>query len=209
VFLRRLGRAAALIALVLLPAGVGVTEPVVPVVVPDSVDLPVPAFRQQADHWCWLAVAEMVVYYKRWGASPRQCEILEIGSGAEKGACCADPGRCDRAGSLAEIRRVIDHFGGASSARTPRLSPRALYDVLRDGHVVVAALADPTGGPGHVVVIKGLRFQIRWHPPRNPNEPPGQEIVPWVSINDPRGIITESTPYENLARYWAESIVVE
>jgi hypothetical protein len=201
-------RLAVLAALLLLPI-VGGGEPVVPVVVPDSVDLPVPAFRQQADQWCWLAVAEMIVFYKKWGASPSQCELLEIGTGAPKGACCADPKRCDRPGLLSEIRRVIEHFGGAASAQTPPLSPRALYGALRDGHVVVAALADPAGRSGHVVVIKGMSFRVRWHPPRNADEPPGQEIVPWVSINDPRGIITESVPYEALARNWAASIVVE
>jgi len=193
----------------LLAVAIGASEPVVPVAAPNPVDLPVPAFRQQADNWCWLAAAEMVVYYKKWGHSPKQCELLEAGIGAPNGACCADPAKCDRPGSLAEIRRVIAHFGGAASALVPALRPEALYRTLQAGHVVVAALQHPAGGPGHVVVIKGLRFQVRWLPPRTDGGPPVQLIEPWVSINDPRGIITESLPYANLAPYWVSSVIVE
>lgn len=184
-------------------------DPVEPVVVPNPVDLPVPAIQQRTDNWCWLAAAEMVVYYRRWGLAPGQCEIMEIGMGAGPGTCCREPAACDRPGSIRELGRVIEHFGRTRATITGPLPVEVLYEALRRDCVVVAALTAPGAARGHVVVIKGLRYVVKWLAPEQAGRPPVQRVVPYLAVNDPRGIITESVPYETLIRIWTSSIVVE
>lgn len=174
---------------------------------PDSIDLPVPAISQKADNWCWLAVAEMIVFYEKWGLSPTQCEILEIGNGLSKDSCCTDPSACDRPGSLTEIQRIIKHFSQAEAVLTPPLSVEALREALKRGHPVIASLQHPGQPIGHVIVIKGLSYRLHWLPGEG-DGPTRPVAIPQVAVNDPRGIITETVPYANLRNYWVASIVV-
>ena len=184
-------------------------NPVDLVVVPNPVDLPVPVIRQKADNWCWLAVAEMVIYYKKWGLAPTQCEILEAGAGVEPGTCCDDPSNCDRPGALHDIRRAVEHYSRRRTQLAGPLPDSVLYRYLKREMPVIAAVRAPGAKLGHVVAIRGLRYVVKWLPAAKKGGPPRQVVVPYARINDPRGILTEEIPYPNLMAVWERSIVIE
>ncbi len=172
--------------------------------IPPGVYLPVPMIRQTTPVWCWLAASEMVIRYKTWGKSIRQCEIYEIVHKLPTDACCANPEKCMRTGGLREIQAIIGHFGGRQSRLAPATDPMQLHRLLSAGHVVVAALM-MTPHTGHVVVIRGMDFQ-----PRIVKTPKGLEtkMVPVLLVNDPLSFITQRVEYAKLLPHWAASIIV-
>ncbi len=165
--------------------------------------LPVPEVTEQTPIWCWLAVSEMGLRYRR-GGSPKQCQMLEIGLRTLPGYCCSAPQRCLRAGSMEEIRRILGVLGGIHTQSAGPLQPMALYQVLRSGSPVIAAIS--TGSSiGHTIMIRGMRFESRtvWTP-----FGPRTEQVPIVLINDPMSYFAHEVPYATLQRQWLSSIVV-
>ena len=184
-----------------------------PAAIRQPVSLNVPHVRQQSANWCWLAVAQMVIGYKQWGASPSQCRLLEIGFGYPQNYCCGWQSRCDRGGTLEEIGRIVEYYSGRQVFLGPPIEPEELYQVLSNGDVVIARIVvppsqgGPTAGPaGHTVVIKGIRWA---QGTVSQGGQSFQAVVPMILVNDPSQATTVEATYDELARYWEKSIIVD
>jgi len=168
---------------------------------PPPVVLPVPTVTQDTMVWCWLAVSEMVIRYRNWGAGFRQCQMMEVGYRVPPGTCCGNPNLCARPGSIQEIQGVIASFGGRFSSLAPPTNYQVLYNILQSGRPVIAQIA--TGGSiGHVVVIRGMGFQ----PFINMLGMP--DVAPILMINDPMSIVPAQVPYAQFLAIWRASIIV-
>jgi hypothetical protein len=173
--------------------------------VPPPVAPPVPQIAQQSLDWCWLAVSEMIIRYKDWGISPKQCEILEVGYFLSPGTCCQAPWMCDRPGSLDEVQRIIAYYSRAFSRLAPPTDPMRLYRLLSRGHVVIAQLQNTNNPICHLVILRGMRFALI-----TSATPSGLVLtaVPMVLVNDPGSYLISKMPYQMLLYYWRASIIV-
>ncbi len=129
------------------PAGVG------PMVIPPSVDLPVPQVPQLQTEWCWAACTEMVA---RWLGvdGVRQCELANFLHGQTR--CCTAPSSdaCNQPAPFASVIPVYRHVGVAGIGPDRPLTANTLVAELAAGRAVEVAFAW-VGGGGHVVIVHG------------------------------------------------------
>lgn len=171
----------------------------------------VPFVRQHTGMWCWLAVAEMALRYKK-GASPPQCRLADLAFALPPGSCCK-PGRCQKGASLNVIKELLAKRGVKSRLQGPEISFEEVYNLLEKRNIFIVRLVRRSRsmirvGPkslGHVVVLRGVRFVPP--PPRSPlaiqNRP-----MPLVLINDPRFFRPIEVPFVDVASNWEGMLVV-
>ncbi|OWY23966.1 hypothetical protein C7N43_36095 [Sphingobacteriales bacterium UPWRP_1] len=159
------------------------------------VDLYIQNIAQQTITWCWAAVAQQIIFWKR-NYSPNQCELVAIAYNANAQYCCAYPQACTVTGSLEQIQSLIMYYGGSFSAITPPADPYSLYQTLAAGRAVILALQS-TPFSGHVVVVRGMEWvQTAWG------------MQPVLYINDPMSYFSKPVPFYDLLGYWQAAIVV-
>lgn len=160
------------------------------------VDLGIPNLPQQTDVWCWAAVAEQIIRWRKWGQGLGQCELVSIANGFPAPYCC-DPRNaygspvCRRTGHIQEIAALINHFGGGYARIAPPTHPAVLYQALASGRPIILALSSGFGG--HVVVVRGML--------------PAPD--PLLLVNDPMSWITQPVPFSWIMPYWQAAIVVD
>ena len=161
---------------------------------PPKIDRGIVNIPQQTPVWCWAAVAEQIITWRR-GGSPPQCVLVAAAFGAAAQRCCGLPQSCMTTGGLQQIQALLAQFGGGASQITPPADPMALYRTLADQRpVILAVRATPYGG--HVVVLRGMA----WVP-----MPGGPEPV--LYINDPLAHFARPVPFAQLRPYWQAAIV--
>ncbi|OWY20244.1 hypothetical protein C7N43_21815 [Sphingobacteriales bacterium UPWRP_1] len=159
------------------------------------VDLYIQNIAQQTITWCWAAVAQQIIFWKR-NYSPNQCELVAIAYNANAQYCCTYPQACTVTGSLEQIQALIMYYGGSFSAITPPADPYSLYQTLAAGRAVILALQS-TPFSGHVVVVRGMEWvQTAWG------------MQPVLYINDPMSYFSKPVPFYDLLGYWQAAIVV-
>lgn len=172
---------------------------------PPPVVLNVPLELQQTPVWCWAAVTQMAIEYRR-GSSLEQCQILERVHGLPPGACCMPPMlQCAHAAQgLQDIQRILLALGGVMSDHTPPLQPMQLYSILRQGDPVIVHIMSSMVS-SHVVIARGMRFQMQAvMTPFGPS----YRIVPIVLVNDPLSFIPSEVPYERFSGIWMDALIV-
>lgn len=159
------------------------------------VDLYIQNITQQTLTWCWAAVAQQIIYWKR-NYSPNQCELVAIAYNANAQYCCSYPQACAVTGSLEQIQALIMYYGGSYSAITPPADPYSLYQTLAAGSAVILAIQSSPYS-GHVVVVRGMEWQqTQWG------------LQPVLYINDPMSYFTKPVSFYDLLGYWQAAIVV-
>jgi hypothetical protein len=166
--------------------------------VPPPINLGIMNLPQEGPVWCWAAVAQQIVAWKKgFYATPAQCALVAMGNGAHPSICCdmINPA-CNKTGSLEQIQGLILQFGGSFSAIAPPANPMILYGTLSSGHPIILQIAT---GPGmaHVVVLQGMSWFLT---------PMGPRAV--LHINDPMSVYTMPVPFESIASVWMSAIVV-
>jgi Papain-like cysteine protease AvrRpt2 len=165
---------------------------------PPVVDLGIINIPQQEPEWCWLAVSEQIIRWKRGGQSPLQCQMASLADNFPPGVCCLPPNPaiaqiCGRGGALPEIQALIARFGATFSQITPPTDPMTLYQILRAGHPVIVALQE-TPYAGHVVVVRGMDWLAGG---------------PVLFVNDPMSYFTQPVPFQSLVfLHWDAGIIV-
>ena len=166
---------------------------------PPAVDLGIMNIPQQGPEWCWLAVSQEIILWKRGGQSPSQCQMASLADHFPAAVCCWPPPNvtiaqvCGRGGTLPEIQALIARFGATFSQITPPTDPMTLYQVLKAGHPVVVAL-QATPYAGHVVVVRGMEWLV------------GGVVL---FVNDPMSYFTQPVPFQNLVLlHWDAGIIV-
>lgn len=162
---------------------------------PPPIDLGIANIPQQTALWCWAAVAQQIITWRR-GDSPPQCALVAAAFGAPPQRCCGDARACMTTGGLHHIQGLLAQFGGAVSQVAPPAHPMALYQTLSDERPIVLAVRS-TPFNGHVVVLRGMSFMP------TPDGP-----MPLLTINDPLSHFTRPVPYARLLPYWQAAIVV-
>jgi len=157
------------------------------------IDLRIPNIPQQTQVWCWAAVAQQIITWKR-GNSPPQCALVATANNVPPNFCCSGATQCVRTGSLQQIQWLIGQFGGSFSTISPPAGPRPVYQTLASGRAIIMAV-QTTPYAGHVVVIRGMSCH-------GPN--------PILHINDPIGtpFFSAPVPFFQIAQYWQSAIVV-
>jgi hypothetical protein len=158
-----------------------------------AIDLGVPPVAQQTGVWCWAAVAEQIIRWKR-GHSPPQCALVALAYGQVVAPCCGGLPQCQVTGSLQQIQYLISQFGGGSTTLAPPTTPDVLHATLAVRRpIIMAVRASPYSQ--HMVVIRGMRCG-----------PGGPELL----INDPMGWapLTQPVPFAALLPHWQAAIVV-
>lgn len=159
------------------------------------VDLHIQNITQQTIAWCWAAVAQQIIYWKR-SYSPDQCELVAIAYNSNAQYCCTYPQACTVTGTLEQIQGLIMYYGGSYSAITPPADPYTLYQTLASGSAVILAIQSSPYS-GHVVVVRGMEWmQTQWG------------VQPVLYINDPMEYFTKPVPFYDLLGYWQAAIVV-
>ncbi|MEO3475678.1 papain-like cysteine protease family protein [Roseomonas sp. CAU 1739] len=162
---------------------------------PPPIDLGIANIAQQTPLWCWAAVAEQIITWRR-GDSPPQCALVAAAFGASAQRCCGDARACVTTGGLQQIQALLARFGGAASLIASPVDPIALYRMLADERPVILAVR-MTPYSGHVVLLRGMA----WMPtPAGP--------APLLTINDPLGHFTQPVPFFHLLPYWQAAIVL-
>lgn len=165
--------------------------------VPPPVDLGIQNIAQETPVWCWVAVAQQIIFALRGATgTPPQCALVAIASNVPPQACCQIPTPCSRTGHLQEIQGLIFHFGGRVSAIAPPADPMIVYQTLASRRAIIMAVQSSPFS-GHVVLVRGMA----WVP-----GPMG--IQPVLYINDPMGFFTQPIPFQNILPYWSAAIVV-
>ena len=162
-----------------------------------TVELPVANLSQQTPVWCWVTVAQQIIAASKGPQStPQQCELVATADGVSADTCCAGYNQqCVHTGSLQQIQRLIQQYGGRTSSYAQPTDPLTLYKALKDGHAVVIALN--MNGSGHVVVARGMTTV-----PANG----GYEAM--ILLNDPMAQYTQPVPFDQIAPLWQEAIVI-
>lgn len=157
------------------------------------VSLPIPNIPQETEVWCWAAVAQQIIVWRR-GDSPPQCALVAIANNAPPGLCCSGAPICWQTGSLQQIQFLMAQFGGAYSNIAPPTDPATLYRTLASGRAIIMAVRTSPYA-GHVVVLRGMSC---FGP------------TPVLSINDPLGWgpFGQPVPFQQIARFWQAAIVV-
>lgn len=157
------------------------------------IDLRIPNIQQQTQVWCWAAVAQQIIVWKR-GNSPPQCALVAMANNAPPQFCCSGNPQCHVTGHLNQIQFLIGRFGGSMSQIAPPAGPRPIYQTLqRNRAIIMAVRSSPFSG--HVVVIRGISCH-------------GPNVV--LHVNDPLawGAFTQPIPFQNILPYWQAAIIV-
>ncbi len=166
--------------------------------VPPPVDLPIPNIQQEAEVWCWVAVAQQIIHSVVGpDNTTQQCALVAIANGAHPGDCCSgyNP-QCVRTGTMQQVQFLIGHFGGRYTNIAPPTNPMMLYQTLASGRPILLKVRSGMRG-FHVVVLRGMSFVQT----RN-----GVESV--LHINDPMAHFTQPVPFSRLIPIWVAAIVV-
>lgn len=162
------------------------------------VDLPIENISQETKVWCWAAVSQQIIAASRGKAqTPSQCALVATANEAPAEICCVqqDP-RCVTTGSLQQVQRLVQQFGGRTSSYAAPTDAMTLYRTLKQGHAVVIGI-EAGGGMGHVVVARGMSFQ------QTPQGP-----IALVHINDPMAQFTQPVPFDQVAAVWRQAIII-
>ena len=159
-----------------------------------KIDLGIVNIPQQTPLWCWAAVAEQIITWRR-GTSPPQCALVAAAFGASAQRCCGWPQSCMTTGGLEQIQALLAPFGGGASWITPPADPMALYRTLSDERPVILAVRSTPHG-GHVVVLRGM---ARVPAPGGP--------MPVLHVNDPLAHFTRPVVFAQLRPHWQAAIV--
>ena len=73
---------------------------------PPKIDLGIVNIPQQTPVWCWAAVAEQIITWRR-GGSPPQCVLVAAAFGAAAQRCCGLPQSCMTTGGLQQIQALL------------------------------------------------------------------------------------------------------
>ena len=175
-----------------------------------SVILPIENIPQETEVWCWAAVAQQIIYSARKieyfpppGPSnrPAQCELVARAKNLHPNTCCNQILRfnginpyCHTTGSLQQIQRLIDYFGGIWSTLAPPTTPQNLYYTLQAGRPIILMIQNSPYS-SHVVVLRGISF-VNGVWMLHVNDP-----LQWTNFSQP-------VPYNQLLYYWASAIVI-
>jgi hypothetical protein len=163
----------------------------------NPIDLGIPNLPQETDVWCWAAVTRQILVTLQGHTAPQQCELVAAASGAHPGYCCGNFNNCRRTGGLHEIQQLIAHYGGRYSNLALPTDPMTLYNTIAMRRAVIMAVQMSPYGPGHVVVIRGMRIV-----------PTPMGPMALLLINDPMAWFSQEVPYQQLLPYWRSAIVV-
>jgi hypothetical protein len=172
--------------------------------------IPVQNVSQQNPMWCWAAVSEQLVMYKK-NISPKQCELATTGNRSAAANCCESSSICNAPGTLQQIQAVLNQFGIEYSAALPITDPNVLYNVLSRQHPVVVLLRSGRI-PGHCIVITGMSG------PSQATVPNGEFIDPMapsnsgqgnVYVNDPTGTYSQSMSFSTLVSLWSDGFILK
>ncbi len=162
---------------------------------PPPIDLGIINIPQQTPLWCWAAVAEQIITWRR-GESPPQCALVAAAFGVSAQRCCGMPQSCFTTGGLQQIQGLIAHFGGSTSQLAPPAYPMALYQALAHRRPVILAVRS-TPFNGHVVVLRGMAWMATAREPK-----------PVLLVNDPLSHFSRPVPFLHLLPYWQAAIIV-
>jgi hypothetical protein len=176
----------------------GRAQPVPTGALPPPVFIHIQNSMQETNVWCWAAVAQQIIRFKRGpGATPPQCALVAIANGSHPGVCCVQQHpACVRTGSIPQIQALVAHFGGAYAHYAPPTNPAALYQTLSSGRPVIVQLR--TGlMSSHVVVLTGMSWVNTGYGPQA-----------LLHINDPLAFFTAPVPFSRIAPIWMDALVI-
>jgi hypothetical protein len=99
---------------------------------------------------------------------------------------------------MAQVKYLIEVFGGRYSAYAPPTDPLTLYRTLAAGNPVILKLRTRKTDYFHVVVLRGMSFE--------PTRYGGVEPV--LYINDPASYFTKPITFSELVPLWRDALVV-
>ena len=153
--------------------------------------VPVQNISQQNPGWCWAAVSEQIIKWKKH-RSPKQCELVSEFKKEVNDDCCATPSICNKPGSLQQVQGLLNQFGITYSDMLPLPNARSLYSILEDNHVVVV-FVQSSSVVGHCIVIMGIESGNDWTT---------------VYVNDPTGTYEQAMPMTKLLSLWSVAIAI-
>jgi len=172
--------------------------------------IPIQNALQQNPMWCWAAVAEQTIAYKK-NISPKQCELVSQVSKAITTSCCENASICNAPGTMQQIQAALNQFGIKHSITLPITDPLALYNLLAQNHPVVLFLQS-SRIVGHCVVITGMDFPGQSSPISNSgfidvssSSAAGQ---PMVYVNDPTSTYIQPLPFSTIVSLWSNAIIL-
>ncbi|PKF33389.1 papain-like cysteine protease family protein [Acinetobacter proteolyticus] len=189
-----------LLILVIKPIPTFAYIPAMPPLAPPPIDLPIKNIPQETHVWCWAAVVQQIMLFKKGPANtPPQCGLVAAANGVNPNYCCANLGNCAVTGDASKIQKLLYYFNGSATTYTFPANPMALYQTLAQGQPVIIELSQPYLGMTHVVVVRGMGFAQT-----------SFGIVPVLHINDPMGHpgYTQPVPFDQIAPLWKSAIVV-
>ena len=162
-----------------------------------SVDLAIQNITQQNSMWCWAAVAQQVIYWKK-KAAPSQCELVAMANNTSPKYCCQIqmPQNCNLPGNFQQIQSLIYYYGGTISALAPPADPLIIYNTLVQGKTIILFLQTQPN-IGHFIVLRGMEWIITYN---------GLQAL--LYVNDPMSVYTKPIPFINLLAIWRAAIVV-
>jgi hypothetical protein len=98
---------------------------------------------------------------------------------------------------MAQVKFLIEFFGGRYSEYAPPTDPITLYRTLSAGMPIILKIKTRRPNYFHVVVLRGMSF-----------EPTLYGIEPVLYINDPSAYFTKPIPFSKLAPKWRDALVV-
>src|SRR6478609_6217793 len=101
--------------------------------------IPIQNIAQQNSMWCWAAVTEQILTFKK-NISPKQCELVSQVSKAITESCCDNPSICNAPGTMQQIQSVLNRFGVKHAMALPMTNPNALYSLLAENHPIILFL---------------------------------------------------------------------
>ncbi len=123
---------------------------------------------QQANFWCWAAVAVSVARYYSPQSTVRQCtlasKVLELPTCCVENEQCLGnkhPADCDRQYSVHHPLKEVGHLGQAYPQPIDLMAVAGMPSVQEEidyGRPVVCRI-EWTGGSGHFIVIYGYDFR--------------------------------------------------
>ncbi|WP_417449866.1 papain-like cysteine protease family protein [Kordiimonas sp.] len=155
------------------------------------IDLGIPNIRQETPVWCWVAVAQQIIIWRR-GNAPPQCALVAMANNRPPAFCCFGNPQCVVTGGLQQIQWLIAQFGATISTIQPPAGPTVIYNTLAQGRAIIMAVQ--SGNSGHVVVIRGMYIE---------------HGVPFLIVNDPMNMpfMSQPIPFQQLMPYWRAAIV--
>ena len=172
--------------------------------------IPIQNVAQQNPMWCWAAVTEQIVTFKK-NISPKQCELVTKVVKGLSTNCCDNTAVCNTPGTMQQIQAVLNEFGIKYSAALPMTNPNALYNLLAQNHPVILFLQS-SRTVGHCIVITGMEWQAQSAVPSNgefidptSTSSSGQAIV---YVNDPTSTYTQPLPFNTIVSLWSNAIVL-